>query len=447
MMHNILIVDDEVNSLKVLSAALKKGNKEVDTARSGEEALELLKKKQYGLVISDFKMGGMSGEQLLEKTKILFPDLPFVLLTAHGTIELAVNAMRKGAYSYLTKPVNLNLLESTVNDILNNGKAQTGKAVPAKAEFLNILGQTPAMQEVFSLIKRVSKTDANILILGESGTGKELVARAIHYTSLRTDKPFIPIDCTTIPPELMESELFGYEKGAFTCAVERKLGLIEMAEGGTTFFDEIGDLDFALQKKLLRFLQEKEIRRISGKDKIKVDVRVLSATNRDIEKSLQNDEFRSDLYYRLNVISIRIPPLRDRMDDIPLLANHYLVHFREKNKKEIREIDPEAMAALMNYDWPGNVRELENVMERAVILCPIDTINVECLPKKMQILSREEYPEVKEFNLPEIEKRTIIKALDKSAWNQSRAAVMLGISRKQLRTKMKNLDLLSAAEK
>jgi len=447
MMRNILIVDDEVNSLKVLSAALKKGNSEVDTALSGEEALGLIKKKKYNLIISDFKMGGISGEQLLEKTKTLLPDAPFILLTAYGTIELAVNAMRKGAYSYLTKPVNLNLLESMVNDILVNDTSQTGKAIPAKLEFMNIIGRTPAMQEVFSLIKRVSKTDANILILGESGTGKELVARAIHYSSLRADKPFIPIDCTTIPAELMESELFGYEKGAFTCAVERKLGLIEMAQGGTTFFDEIGDLDFVLQKKLLRFLQEKEIRRISGKDKIKVDVRVLSATNRNIEESLKNDEFRSDLYYRLNVITIRIPPLRARTDDITLLANHYLQHFRERNKKDIREIDPEALKALKSYDWPGNVRELENVMERAVILCPHDTINVYCLPKKMQMITGEEYTEVREFNLPEIEKRTIIKALDKTSWNQSRAAALLGISRKQLRTKMKNLELLPVSEK
>jgi two-component system response regulator HydG/two-component system response regulator AtoC len=272
------------------------------------------------------------------------------------------------------------------------------------------------------------------------------VARAIHYTSLRADKPFIPIDCTTIPAELMESELFGYEKGAFTCADERKLGLIEMAQGGTTFFDEIGDLDFALQKKLLRFLQEKEIRRISGQKKIKVDVRVLSATNRDIEASLEAEEFRPDLFYRLNVISIRIPPLRDRMDDIPLLANHYLAHFREKNRKEIREVDPEVLMALKNYDWPGNVRELENVMERAVILCQSDTINMEYLPKKMKMLEQAEYPEIRELNLPDIEKKTILKALDKSSWNQSKAARLLGISRKQLRTKMKNLDLLPPAE-
>ncbi len=446
MVHTILIVDDEINTLKVLAVALKNRNTQVETARSGEEALDLIKKKKYSLIVSDFKMGGMSGEELLEKAMTFSSDLPFILLTAHGTIELAVNAMRKGAYTYLTKPVNINLLESIVRDILVSGTSKAIETDTGRFQYFNIIGKTPAMQEVFTMIKRVSKTDANILILGESGTGKELVARAIHYTSLRADKPFIPIDCTTIPAELMESELFGYEKGAFTCADERKLGLIEMAQGGTTFFDEIGDLDFALQKKLLRFLQEKEIRRIAGKDKINVDVRVLSATNRDIESSLENKEFRSDLYYRLNVIAIRIPPLRERLDDIPLLANHYLEHFREKNKKDIREIDHEAMKGLMSYDWPGNVRELENVMERAVILCQYDAINVECLPRKMKMFAGEEYPEVKEFNLPEIEKRTIIKALDKSSWNQSKAARLLGISRKQLRTKMKNLDLLPTTD-
>jgi DNA-binding NtrC family response regulator len=218
-----------------------------------------------------------------------------------------------------------------------------------------------------------------------------------------------------------------------------------MAQGGTTFFDEIGDLDFALQKKLLRFLQEKEIRRIAGKKKITVDVRVLSATNRDIEASLANNDFRSDLFYRLNVITIRIPPLRERLDDIPLLADHYLSHFREKNKKAILEIDQDAMNALLNYDWPGNVRELENVMERAVILCPYDIINLECLPRKMNISAQVEYPEARGLNLPELEKRTIIRALDKTSWNQSKAAGLLGISRKQLRTKMKNHGLLPDA--
>jgi two-component system response regulator AtoC len=442
MRYTILAVDDEVNSLKVLSAALSSEKFSVDTARSGEEAFAMFKDKQYDLILSDYKMPGMTGEQLLEKVKTISPEIPFVLLTAYGTIELAVNAMRLGAYTYLTKPVDLNHLENVVNDVLLSEKLDQDEEIPGRFQFLNIIGRSKAMQDVFSLIRRVSKTDANILILGESGTGKEMVARAIHYSSLRVDKPFIPIDCTTIPSELMESELFGYEKGAFTGAMDRKIGLIEMAQGGTLFLDEIGDLDSALEKKLLRFLQEREIRRVGGKSNIQVDVRVLSATNRDIEADVERGEFRSDLFYRLNVITIRNPPLRERREDIPLLAKHYLDHFNKKNKKDVREFETDVIEILQNYEWPGNVRELENVVERAVILCSYDSINVESLPCKLKILEEEMCDKSQEFNLPKMEKRIIRKALDTTSWNQSKAAVLLGISRKQLRTKMKNLDLL-----
>jgi two-component system response regulator HydG/two-component system response regulator AtoC len=442
MRYTILAVDDEVNSLKVLSAALSSEKFSVDTARSGEEAFAMFKDKQYDLILSDYKMPGMTGEQLLEKVKTISPEIPFVLMTAYGTIELAVNAMRLGAYTYLTKPVDLNHLENIVNDLLLSESLGSDDEIPGRFQFLNIIGRSKPMQDVFSLIRRVSKTDANILILGESGTGKEMVARAIHYSSLRVDKPFIPIDCTTIPSELMESELFGYEKGAFTGAMDRKIGLIEMAQGGTLFLDEIGDLDIALEKKLLRFLQEREIRRVGGKNNIQVDVRVLSATNRDIESDVEGGDFRADLFYRLNVITLRMPPLRERREDIPLLAKHYLDHFNTKNKKNIREFETNVMEILQNYEWPGNVRELENVVERAVILCSYDSINVECLPCKLKILEEELCDKSQEFNLPEMEKRIIKKALDTTSWNQSKAAVLLGISRKQLRTKMKNLGLL-----
>jgi len=442
MSYTILAVDDEINSLKVLSVALATDMISVDTARSGEEAFAKFKDKHYDLVISDYKMPGMTGEQLLEKIKTITPEIPFVLLTAYGTIELAVNAMRKGAYTYLTKPVNLDLLENVVNDLLLSGDQKLEDETPGRFQFLNIIGKSKPMQEVFSLIRRVSKTDANILILGESGTGKELVARAIHYSSLRVDNPFIPIDCTTIPSELMESELFGYERGAFTGAMDRKIGLIEMAQGGTLFFDEIGDIDYALEKKLLRFLQEREVRRVGGKQKIQVDVRVLSATNQDLEADVEKGEFRSDLFYRLNVITIRIPPLRHRTDDIPLLAKHYLDHFNAKNKKDILGFEPDVLEIMQNYDWPGNVRELENVVERAVILCGYDSINRECLPCKLKLIGEDLCNEPDEFNLMEIEKRIIIKALDSTTWNQSQAAILLGISRKQLRTKMKNLGLM-----
>ncbi len=442
MRYTILAVDDEVNSLKVLSAALSSDRIRVDTARSGEEAFGMFRERQYDLILSDYKMPGMTGEQLLEKIKTISPEIPFVLLTAYGTIELAVNAMRLGAYTYLTKPVDLDHLENIVNDLLLSEKQDAGEEIPGRFQFLNIIGKSKPMQDVFSLIRRVSKTDANILILGESGTGKEMVARAIHYSSLRVDKPFIPIDCTTIPAELMESELFGYERGAFTGAMDRKVGLIEMAQGGTLFLDEIGDLDLALEKKLLRFLQEREIRRVGGKNNIQVDVRVLSATNRDIEADVEGGEFRADLFYRLNVITIRIPPLRERKEDIPLLARYYLEHFNRKNKKDIREFDADVLEVMKNYEWPGNVRELENVVERAVILCAYDSVNVECLPCKLRLLEEEMCDEAREFNLPEMEKRIISRALDATSWNQSRAAVLLGISRKQLRTKMKNLGLL-----
>lgn len=443
MHYKILIVDDEVNSLKVLSAALNSDEYSVETAQSGEEAFDMFKVNHYDLVISDYKMGGMDGEKLLEKIKTHSPDIPFILMTAYGTIELAVGAMRKGAYTYLTKPVSLSVLENVVSDVLFGPQSPRDDIILEKHQFLNIIGRSKPMQEVFSLIRRVAKTDANILILGESGTGKELVARAIHYSSLRADKPFISIDCTTIPAELIESELFGYERGAFTGATDRKIGLIEMAQGGTIFFDEIGDLDYALEKKLLRFLQEKEILRVGGKNRIKLDVRVLSATNRDLEADVEAKKFRADLYYRLNVITINMPPLYKRIDDIPLLATHYLHHFCKKNRQDIEGFDQDVMDVLVDYDWPGNVRELENIIERAVILCPYQTINIECLPGKLNILSKDDCDRIHELNLPKMEEMIIRKALDKTSWNQTKASEILGISRKQLRTKMKNLGLLN----
>ncbi len=444
MKQTILIVDDETNTLKVLSATLRRERFRVETARTGEEALSRLRNNNVDLVISDYKLPGIDGETLLEEIKARNPNVPVILMTAYGTIERAVDAMKKGAYTYLTKPVNMDIMVSMVRDALQKREWSMDSAedVPGRYQFLNIIGKSQAMQEVFSMIQRVSKTDAAVLILGESGTGKELVARALHYTSLRANSPFIPIDCTTIPPELMESELFGYEKGAFTCAYDDKVGLIEMSEGGTIFFDEIGDLDFTLQKKLLRFLQEKEVHRLGGKKKIKVDARILAATNRNIEEAVKKGEFRADLYYRLNVISIHMPPLRERKEDIPLIASHFLDLFSKKNKKSITGFDPKVTDILTNYDWPGNVRELENVIERAVILCPYEKITVDCLPRKLTLVAEEAGFESDGFNLVEMERRVILKALEKTSWNQSRAASLLGISRKQLRTRMKNLELL-----
>jgi two-component system response regulator HydG/two-component system response regulator AtoC len=440
MKNRILVVDDEVNFLRVVSAALKNVGFEVDTARTGEEAYSLFGGDSYDLLLSDYRLPGIDGEKLLDKVRVMDPSVPVILMTGYGTIEHAVNAMRKGAYTYLTKPVNLDLLISMVNEALS--RRAPGPEDQASSQFLNIVGRSKAIKEVFSMIRRVGKTDANVLILGESGTGKELVARAIHYSSLKAGGPFIPLDCTTIPAELMESELFGHEKGAFTCAYESKIGLIEMANRGTIFLDEIGELDFALQKKLLRFLQEKEFHRLGGEKKIKVDARVLAATNRDLEEAVQRGSFRADLFYRLNVITINVPPLRERKEDIPLIASHFLETFREKNRKDIRGFDEEVMKIFREYDWHGNVRELENIIERAVIFCPYDQITVECLPRKLSTLAETESRLEGEFNLIEMERRVITKALEKTSWNQSRAADLLGITRKTLRTRMKNLGLL-----
>jgi two-component system response regulator HydG/two-component system response regulator AtoC len=438
MKQKILLIDDEKNILRVISATLKREGFQVETALSGEEALSEIGKDSHDLILSDFKLPGISGEKLLEKVKSTNPRLPFILLTAYGTIEQAVTAMKKGAYTYLTKPVNLELLVMTIKEALRTRDLRSDES--ESCQFLNIIGKSKALQEVFSLIRRVSKTDANVLITGDSGTGKELVARAIHYNSLKAGGPFIPVDCTTIPEELVENELFGHEKGAFTCAYENKIGLIEMADGGTIFLDEIGDLDFSLQKKILRFLQEKEFFRLGGKEKISVNVRIIAATNRNIEEAVEKGHFRDDLYYRLNVITINIPPLRDRKDDIPLLCREFLERFSSKNNKDIRGFDEDAVEVMMSYDWPGNVRELENTVERAVILCPYDQISVENLPHKL-IADKNMMPE-DEFNLALTEKRIILKALEKTSWNRSMAAEILGISRKQLRTKMINLKII-----
>jgi two-component system response regulator HydG/two-component system response regulator AtoC len=441
MKHKVLLVDDEINILKVISTALKNEAFQVDTAISGEDALSMIKNGSYNLILSDYKLPGMDGEKLLERVKAKYPGVPFILITAFGTIEQAVKAMKKGAYTYLTKPVNLEILITVVKEVLRMSDTRVSEDIRGSSQFLNIIGKSDAILDVFSMIRRVSKTEANVLITGESGTGKELVARAIHYNSLKAGGPFIPLDCTTIPEELVESELFGHEKGAFTCAYESKIGLIEMASGGTIFLDEIGDLDFSLQKKLLRFLQEKEFYRLGGKRKISVDVRVLAATNRNIEEAVERGNFREDLYYRLNVIKINVPPLRKRRDDISLLASQFLENFSKKNRKDIQGLDEEVIHLLEKYDWPGNVRELENTIERAVILCPYNYISGECLPHKLKMLAEEDFSETEEFNLLETERRIILKALEKTSWNQSKSAELLGISRKKLRTKMKNLSI------
>ncbi len=445
--HNILVVDDEKNILKVVATTLGKENYAVDTAWSSEEAIKIFDNDTHDLVITDLKLPGKSGMELLEYVKSRKPDLPVIIITAFGTIENAVEAMKKGAFNYLTKPVNPDELLSVVKEVLEKYELKK-ENVALKSElkqkyaFSTIVGKSALMQDVYDTIRMVSKTQANVLIAGESGTGKELAARAIHYDSDRAEAPFVTIDCAAIPPEIMESELFGHEKGSFTGAHERKTGLLENANGGTVFLDEIGELDLNLQKKLLRFLQEREILRVGGVERIKLNVRVVAATNKDLEREVQEKKFRQDLFYRLNVVTIKMPPLRERTDDIPLLAHHFLEKINRIEGKLIRGFEESVMDVFLKYGWPGNVRELENVIERAYVLCPTITITLKYLPGKLLSLAREEREPFDEMNLMETEKRLVVKALNATSWNQSRAADMLGISRKQLRTKMKNLSLL-----
>ena len=445
--YSILIVDDEKNILKVVSLTLRDSGYRVDTAPSAEVALEKFNQNQYDLLITDLKLPGMTGIDLLDQIRYGNPDLPVIMITAFGSIENAVAAMKKGAFNYLTKPINPDELLAVIKAALEKYELKRENitlrsALKEKYTFSNIIGKSPVMQDVFDTIRMVSKTQSNILVIGESGTGKELVARAIHVDSDRAGGPFTTIDCATIPAEIMESELFGHEKGAFTGAHEKKIGMLEHANNGTVFLDEIGDLDLNLQKKLLRFLQEREILRVGGAVRIKLNVRIIAATNKDLDQELLQKNFREDLYYRLNVVTIKIPPLRERRDDIPLLANHFLEKLDRVEGKMIKGLDEAVLNAFLSYDWPGNVRELQNVVERAYILCPNITISPKYLPAKLQPLSGKGPEPFGEMNLVETEKRLVIKALNNTDWNQSKAADVLGISRKQLRTKMKNLGLL-----
>ncbi|HEX9113623.1 MAG TPA: sigma-54 dependent transcriptional regulator [Nitrospirota bacterium] len=449
--YNILVVDDEKNILKVVSLTLKDHGYGVETAQSVEEALSKFRGGAFDLVVTDLKLPGRSGGELLAEIKAGQPDFPVIVITAFGTIENAVDAMKKGAFNYLTKPVNPDELVSVAREALEKYELKR-ENVALKSElrqkytFSSIIGKSAGMQEVFDMVRTVAKTHSSVLIVGESGTGKELVARAIHYDSDRAGGSFVTVDCAAIPREIMESELFGHEKGAFTGAHERKTGLLEHADGGTVFLDEIGDLDLNLQKKLLRFLQEREILRVGGTGRIKLNVRIIAATNKELEQEVAAKNFREDLYYRLNVVTIRMPPLRERKDDIPLLAQHFLDKVSSVEGKLVKGFEETVLDALLAYDWPGNVRELENVVERAYILCPNITITRNYLPSKLQGPDGQGRGSFDEMNLLETEKRLILKALGTTSWNQSKASEILGITRKQLRTKMKNLGILPDRE-
>jgi len=445
-MRRILVVDDERNILLVLNKFLKQEGFFVETARSFEEAISRLS-EPFDLIITDMRLPGRSGIDLLKWVKERYPELPVVVITAYGSIESAVEAMKIGAANYLTKPIEHDEILAIIKHTLMQSHAFNEDLTVYQREQYGIIGRSMAIQDVLQTISVVSNSRANILITGESGTGKELVAKAIHKASQRSEFPFIAINCAAIPKELIENELFGHEAGAYTGAMSKEVGKIEMANRGTLFFDEIGEMPLSMQVKLLRFIQEKEFYRIGGTKSIKSDCRIIAATNRNLEKEIEMGRFREDLYYRLNVIPIHLPSLRERKEDIPLLADHFLKKYALENQKFIKGIDKMAMDALLSYDWPGNIRELENIIERAVVLTKQETIALCDLPNRIinkgsgNDVSRG-ITELSGLKLDELERAVILKALEEENWNQTRAATRLGITRRQLRLRMLKYKLI-----
>jgi two-component system NtrC family response regulator len=447
-----LIVDDEKVQLEMLGGFLVKQGYEATAAEDGQKALEKFKSGTFDLVLTDFRMPGMDGIQLLREVRRLQPQVLVVIMTAYGTVATAVAAMKEGAYDYLTKPIDLDelllLIQRVEREVgLGQENLELKEQLREKFKVNFIVSASRQMEEALNLVGRVSQSHATVLILGESGTGKELVARAIHYSSPRADKPFVKVNCAALPENLLESELFGHEKGAFTGAVARRIGRFELADQGSIFLDEIGDLSPSLQMKLLRVLQEKEFERLGSNQTIRSAVRVIAATNRNLGEAIQKGTFREDLYYRLNVVTISLPPLRGRKEDIPLLVEHFLKKYNRENKKNVTSLSKEARDLLMRYDYPGNVRELENIVERAVVLCRGDTLTTQDLPinlregKAEATLGRDRGGRSLPDTLDEIESQLILKALERSGGVQTKAAEELGISERVLRYKMKKYGI------
>jgi DNA-binding NtrC family response regulator len=445
----ILVIDDDVDMREMIHDMLKDRGHQVTTAGSGQEALKLLGEGDYAVVLSDLRMKGMQGIELLTEIKKTFPDISVILMTAFGSVETAVEAMKHGASDYLTKPVKKDELIRVVERVLREAAlrrevSRLRKEVHKEYSFHHILGKSKAMQAVFDLIKRVADSPTNLLITGESGTGKELVAKAIHYNSDRKDAPFVPVNCAAIPEQLLESELFGHMRGSFTDARFDKRGLFEEAQSGTLFLDEISELPIMLQAKLLRAIQEKEIRRVGATKPIAVDVRIIAATNLTLAEEVKAKRFRDDLYYRLNVIELKLPPLRDRREDILLLVEGFLKKCGEARSKDVKGVSEAALAMLIDYTWPGNVRELENVIERAVTLSRGEKVTPDDLPPAVQGArgDRRVLDEAAEKTLPlhEIEKEYIKKILEKTGGNKYQAAQALGIDRKTLYRKLAEIE-------
>lgn len=450
--HNVrvLVVDDDVKMLELLKKVLSKRGYVVDISPKPKEALEKFVSDGFDIIVTDINMPEMSGLEILKQVKSMAPDTIVIMITAFATVSSAVESMKLGAYDYIIKPFNMEefvlIIDRASEQILLKKELELlRKEVQQKYSFGNIIGKSPRMQKVFQLIRQVASTNSNVIIYGKSGTGKELVAKAIHYNSSRKDKPFIAVNCSAIPESLLESELFGHEKGAFTGAVSSRKGLFEEANGGTIFLDEVGDMSLAMQAKLLRVIEDKEIRAVGSDKPRKIDVRIISATHKDLEKAVKEGTFREDLFYRLNVIPIYLPELRERVEDIPLLVEYFLKKYGEEAGRPNVRISREALACMMKYSWPGNVRELENLIERLVVLSPADEITVNDLPEHIRICKAESLVEEltlgEKITLEELEKRYILKILRETGWHKSNAAKILGIDRRTLYRKIEEYKL------
>ncbi len=454
--QKILVVDDEKNMCDFLDIMLKKEGYDVTCTTSGEDALKLLEDNLYNMILTDVRMPGMDGFDVLRKTKEVSPDTVVIMITAYGSPEGAVTAMKEGAYDYITKPFQVDEVKLTIRKALERNallseNIRLRQEVEERYKFWNLIGKSPKMQRVYELVEKVSQTKANVLITGESGTGKELVAKAIHYNSPRKTRSFVTLNCGAIPENLLESELFGHMKGSFTGAIANKRGLLEMAEGGTLFMDEIGELPLPLQVKLLRVIQEREFKRVGGTEDMKVDVRIISASNQDLGQKVVHGGFREDLFYRLNVIQIKLPRLRERKEDIPLLVNHFVRKYSAETGKEIEGISPEALELLLGYDFPGNVRELENIIERSITLeiSPIITERLVRSYLNERTISRGIPPslEIPEEGIDlnkvveDLEKAFILKALEQTGGVKKKAAKLLGMNFRAMRYKLAKYEL------
>ena len=453
-MKKILIVDDEPNMLLVLEAMLKREKYEVATASEGLEALELLKNDDVAVVITDLKMPKLDGLGLLSEIEKNYPSIPVIVITAHGTIATAVEALKKGAFDYITKPFDQDDLKNVISKAFKTKALNENEPALSSDEIdrHDIIGSSECMVEMYDLIGKVAPTATTVLITGETGTGKELFAQAIHRNSPRKDSPFIKINCAAIAENLLESELFGFEKGAFTGAVHRKPGRFELAHTGTLFLDEIGDLPKDMQVKILRVIQDQEFERVGGLRTIKVDVRLIADTNKTLLEEVGEGRFREDLYYRLNVFPIDIPPLRERRGDIGPLADFFLKRFNEKLNRKIEHIDPKAEEFFSHYGWRGNIRELENLMERLVLLTTGDTITLEDIPAEIRFSSaaqtsgspakpKRSFKNILKDKTERLEKDMIMRVLEECGGNVSKAALQLGLSRRGLQLKMTKYHL------